>query len=450
MRNLTQLTATLAAALAFDLSLPAAPVDSAELQELRAQIHDLETKLLVLERRQEIQNERVAVTDKGVTLSSADGADSIRFRGLAQLDSRLFFGDGGGIANNAFVLRRARLITEGQFAKNYGFQLVSEFGGSSVSILEANFTVALTPSLQMRFGRFKEPIGLERLQSDSWSFFNERSIVTNLTPDRDLGVQAAGDLFNGTFTYQLGLFNGLGDGANSTNTDFDNDKDVVGRVIATPFKHDAGSPVQGLSFGIAASSGRAKTASGRTAGYKTDGQQMFFSYNAATIADGRSWRVSPQFDYRHGSFGALGEYVISTVNVRPGAAGAKTELQNKAWQLAAGYVLTGEDSSYAGVVPDTHFDWAAGTWGAVEIVARYADLKVDDAAFPLFASAATSADRAKSIGLGLNWYLSKAVVFKIDGYQTKFGLSPLAPAIPTAQILRQDEQAFITRFQVSF
>ena len=444
MRNLTQVTVSLAAAFAFNLSLPAAPVDSAELQELRAQIHDLETKLLVLERRQEIQNERVAVTDKGVTLSSVDGANSIRFRGLAQLDSRLFFGDGGGIANNAFILRRARLITEGQFAKNYGFQLVSEFGGSSVSILEANFTVALTPSLQMRFGRFKEPIGLERLQSDSWSFFNERSIVTNLTPDRDLGVQASGDLFNSTVTYQLGLFNGLGDGANSTNTDFDNDKDVVGRVITMPFKHVDGSPVQGMSFGIAASSGRAKTASGRTAGYKTDGQQTFFSYNAATIADGRSWRVSPQFDYRHGS------YVVSTVNVRPGAAGTKTELQNKAWQLAAGYVLTGENSSYAGVVPDTNFDWAAGTWGAVEIVARYADLKVDDAAFPLFASAGTSADRARSLGLGLNWYLSKAVAFKIDGYQTKFGLSPLAPATPINQILRQDEQAFITRFQLSF
>ena len=31
-------------------------------------------------------------------------------------------------ANNAFVLRRARLISEGQFAKNYGFQFATEFG----------------------------------------------------------------------------------------------------------------------------------------------------------------------------------------------------------------------------------------------------------------------------------------------------------------------------------
>jgi len=82
--------------------------------------------------------------------------------------------------------------------------------------------------------------------------------------------------------------------------------------------------------------------------------------------------------------------------------------------------------------------------------ASYASLKVDDAAFPLFASPASNADEAKAIGLGLNWYLSKAVAFKIDGYQTKFGFSPLAPAVSTAQILRQDEKAFITRFQLAF
>src|SRR5205823_4309667 len=120
------------------------------------------------------------------------------------------------------------------------------------------------------------------------------------------------------------------------------------------------------------------------------------------------------------------------------------------WQLTAGYVLTGEDSSYNGVVPRTNFDWSAGTWGAFEIVARYAELKVDDAAFPLYASAASNPDRARSFGLGLNWYLSKAVVFKIDGYQTRFGFNSLAPAVSTSQILRQKEQAFITRFQLAF
>ncbi len=447
-----------APALAVLLTL--APIVQAdELTQVREQLHALEQKLLVLERKQEIKDEAAAtaapttpkltINDKGFTLASADAANSIKLRGLVQLDSRVFFND-NGILNNAFVLRRARIISEGTFAKNYTFQVVPEFGGSSVAIVDANLGIAVNKALQFKLGRFKSPVGLELLQSDSWTFFNERSIVTNLVPNRDLGIQASGEVLGGKLNYTVGVFGGVADAASTTNTDFDNEKDVVGRLWASPFKDTAGSPLQGLSFGISASFGREKTASGRTAGYKTDGQQTFFSYAATTIADGQSWRYSPQFDYRSGSFGLLGEYVVSTVNVRPSVTGKKAELQNKAFQLAAGYVLTGEDSSYAGVVPKTNFDFANGTWGAFEVAARYANLKIDDAAFPLYASAVSNADQATSYGLGLNWYLSKSVRLTFDLYQTKFDLAPGSPITSTNAVLRQDEKSFITRFQLSF
>src|SRR6478736_1701898 len=462
MRNsyLRQFAPTL---LALSALLPAVQAD--ELSDLRTTLQALEQKIAVLERKQEIKDEaaaaaapttpKVSITDKGFTFAAADGANSIKLRALVQLDNRLYFGD-DGLVNNSFVLRRVRLISEGTFAKIYSFQIVPEFGGgsgtaaSAFSVLDANLGVTINPALQFKFGKFKSPVGLEMLQSDSWTFFNERSLVTNLVPNRDVGVQATGDVLDGRVNYSVSVLNGVADAATSTNADFDNDKDVVGRVYATPFKNDAGSALQGLSFGLSGSTGRQKTASGRTAGYKTDGQQTFFTYNAATVSDGQTWRVSPQLDYRNGSFGLLSEYVLSTVNVRPSATGPKAELQNKAWQVAAGYVLTGENSSYNGVSPTTNFNWGNGTWGAFEVTARYANLKIDDAAFPLYASPAASADEATSWGLGLNWYLSKAVAFKLDYYQTKFGFAPGAPTVPTTPLLRQDEQAFITRFQVSF
>ncbi|HVT73305.1 MAG TPA: porin [Lacunisphaera sp.] len=443
--------------LALPAFLTAARAD--ELSQLRDQLQALEQKILVLERKQEIKDEdaaaaaksapKLSLTDKGFTLASGDGANSIKLRGLAQLDARLFFDDNGA-ATNTFVLRRARIITEGTFARNFTFQFVPEFGGSSVSILDANLGLALSPGLQFKAGKFKSPVGLELLQSDSWTFFNERSIVTNLVPNRDLGVQASGDVLGGTLSYTAGIFGGVPDGASTSNSDFDNDKDFVGRLYFTPFKNDRDSAWRGLSFGLAGSLGREKTASGVTGGYKTDGQQTFFKYVSTAVSDGQSWRVAPQFEYRSGPFGLLGEYVLSTVNLRPTATGPKAELQNRGWQLAGGYVLTGEDSSFSGVVPRTNFDFASGTWGAFEVTARYADLKIDDAAFPLYASAASNADEASSVGLGLNWYLSKAVALKLDFYQTKFDAPPGAPAVPTTAFLRQDEKALITRFQVSF
>ncbi|HLP24532.1 MAG TPA: porin [Acidobacteriota bacterium] len=449
--------------LALPLAFSAARGADADLQALRDQIRALEQKLLVLERKQELKDEaaaaaapstpKITVNDKGFTLASADGANAIKLRGLVQLDARLFFGDGGaaaGLNNNAFVLRRARLITEGTFAKNYSFQLVPEFGGSSVSILDANLNVFLTKGLQFRLGKFKSPLGLEQLQSDSWTFFNERSIVTNLVPNRDLGIQAWGDLADNRVSYAVGVFNGLADAGSSTNTDFDNEKDIAARVTFSPFRNDAGSSLQGLTLGLAGSVGREKTVSGRPSGYRTDGQQTFFAYNSSVVSDGLNWRVSPQLDYRNGSFGLLSEYVGSTVNVRPSATGAKAELQNRAWQVAAGYVLTGEDSSYAGIVPRSNFDYAAGTWGAFEVTGRIARLDVDDAAFPLFASAASNANQATSSAVGLNWYLSKTVVLKLDYYQTHFSFNAAAPSVPSAAVLRQDEKAFIARFQLGF
>jgi len=442
-----------------NLAPPLRADDADELKQLREQLHALEQKILVLERKQELRDEdaaaaakaapKVTVNDKGFTLASTDGANSLRLRGLVQLDGRLFFG-ADGIVNNSIVLRRARPIVEGTFAKNYSFQLVSEFGGSSVSILDANLGVTISPALQFKIGKCKYPVGLELLQSDSGTFFNERSLASNLVPNRDLGLQASGDVLGGAVNYTVGVFNGVPDAGYSANADFDNEKDVAARVLVSPFKKKADSPLQGLSFGVAGSLGREKTASGRAASYKTDGQQTFFSYTGSTIAAGQSWRVSPQFDYRNGSFGLLGEYVLSVVNVRPGATGAKAELKNKAWQLAAGYVLTGEDSSPAGVAPRTNFDFSKGTWGAFEITGRVASLKIDDAAFPLYASPASNADEATSYGAGVNWYLSKTVAFKIDYYQTKFGFAPGAPAVSTAPVLRQDEQALISRFQLSF
>ena len=453
------------ASLAVGSSGRLAAASNDELQALREEIQQLEQKLRVLERKQELKDDdaaaaaktapKITIGDNGFTLASADAANSIRLRGLVQLDSRIFFND-GGVVNRTFALRRARLIFEGTFAKNYSFQIVPEFGGGSATaattpgILDANLGIKISPQLQFKIGKFKSPVGLELLQSDSWTFFDERSVVSLLVPNRDLGIQASGDEFHSTLNYTVGVFNGVADGATSTNADFDNDKDVVGRLFFTPLKNSAGSALQGLGFGIAGSFGREKTASGHTSGFRTDGQQVLFSYLPTVIDDGQSWRVSPQLDYRYGSFGLMGEYVRSTINVRPSATGVKTELTNKAGQLSLGYVLTGEDSSYAGVVPASNFDFAAGTWGAFEVVARVANLKIDDNAFPTFASTATNADKVQTAGLGLNWYLTKTVALKIDYYKAHFGFPAAAPAVSGTQVLRQDENAFITRFQLAF
>ena len=86
----------------------------------------------------------------------------------------------------------------------------------------------------------------------------------------------------------------------------------------------------------------------------------------------------------------LGEYVISKQDVTLGT--VTREVENDAWQLQVSWVLFGGDASYRGVTPRNAFDWAAGTWGAVELVARYSELDIDDEAFTAgFLSTSSSA-----------------------------------------------------------
>jgi phosphate-selective porin OprO and OprP len=448
-------TTILAAALATVPLTSLRAADADEIKLLREQIRALEQKLNALEQKQERRDAeaaataktepRVSVSDKGFSLASADGANAIRLRGLLWFDSRLFFHD-GGLVNNSFVLRRARIISEGTLSKIFEFQVVPEFVNSSVGIVDANVNVALSKAVQIKFGRFKPPVGLEMLQSDTVSLFTDRAMATSLVPNRDLGVQVGGALVDGTVNYAIGVFNGVADGATTSNADYDNDKDVAARLFVQPFKNSADSPLQGLGFGVGGESGRQKTASALTAGYKTDGQQTFFRYRTTAVADGPIWRVSPQAYYYNGAFGALAEYNVSAVNVRSSAASPATELRNKAWQASASWVLTGEKASYLGVAPDHPLSLDNGTWGAWEVAVRYADLKIDSNAFPLFADPAVSASQAAAWGVGVNWYATRTFRATLDYFRTRF--STAQP--PTATLLRQDEQALITRLQLSF
>ena len=429
-----------------------------EIRVLRQQIQQLDQKLRVLERKQELKEEeaavaakaapKVTINDKGVSLASNDNANSIKFRAVIQADSRSFFAHDGSPNNTTFLARKLRPILEGTFSKFIDYQIVPDFAGSGFTLLDASITVKLAPELQFKFGKFKTPVGLELLVSDPWLLFVERSLATNLVPNRDVGVQVGGDLWAGRLSYQVGVFNGISDGGVSTNADFDNNKDIAARLFAKPFVTDKDSLLQGLGFGVALTSGHQESAAALTTGYRTDGQQTFFRYRAAVVGSGSLWRISPQAYYFKGPFGLFAEYVESVANARPTATGARTELRHKAWEASASYVLTGEDTSYtAGVTPLKPFDLAAGTWGAWEVAARIGSLNIDDKAFPLFADPLTNATEAKSYGLGVNWYLTRTLKASVDYFQTDF---KLPAASSTNTLLQQDEKVLITRVQLAF
>jgi len=252
---------------------------------------------------------------------------------------------------------------------------------------------------------------------------------------------------NGRFSYAAGVFNGVGDGRNTANSDFEDHRELAGRLFLQPFKGTSLTALQNLGFGVGGSWGNTSSnATGLASAYLTDGQQQFFAYtNSSVVANGDHWRVSPQGYYYWGPFGFLGEYVISNQKVTKGATSAT--LQNTAWQIAGSWVITGEDASYTGVTPKHPFDPRGNHWGALQLVARYADLDIDDKAFPIFANPATSASEAKAWAVGLNWYLNKNIRVNTSFSRTTFEGNIDRKA---ATVVRQPEEVVFTRLQLAF
>ena len=225
------------------------------------------------------------------------------------------------------------------------------------------------------------------------------------------------------------------------------------------------APLKGIGFGVGGSyehedspnaAGLPATTGGVLPGFFTQGQQQFFAYNPATgvvVAQGDHWRISPQGNWYWGPFNFLGEYVLSNQEVNRTVAAPFTtaHLGNRAWQVEAGWVLTGEDSTFRGVAPAHPFAPRAGQWGALQLVARFSDLKVDPDAFPLFSNPDTSAQEAAAWSIGLNWWLNRDIRILTSYGQTHFTGGGLSTAtIAPGRVTQQDEKVFFTRMQLAF
>jgi phosphate-selective porin OprO/OprP len=460
---------------AFAQALPAPPANQAELLQ---RLEEAEQRLKVLERKLELQNEAAAAATAAApqvranatrfSIGTPDGSSFVRLRGVLHVDGRHFEGDGSPATSNTWLLRRVRPIVEGTFANIYDFRFTPDFAQGRTVIQDAYVTARFRPWAAVTVGKFKVPIGLERIQSAQDIRFVERAFPTSLLPNRDLGVQLGGEVKGGLFSYNISYTNGVTDGGSTegnASPDLENDAkgDISARVFFQPFLASDNFALRGLGFGIAGTYVDSTGSATNTLlpSYRTPGQATFFSYRATTAAsgttpavngtyaDGERIRWSPQFYYYYNSIGLLGEYanVSQDVSRTVGAVTTSDTLDHKAWQLQASWLITGEEQTFRSPNPATPFQAGKPGWGAWELVARVHELSIDDDAFiggaASFANPATAARKAKAAGIGLNWYLNQNVKWQLDYELTRFDGG-------AATGDRPDEKAYFTRVGLSF
>lgn len=538
--KITKFATALIASGLISLPLAAHANDSTEIEELRSLVQELSQQVKILARKGEVAEEDAAAAKKttpvvkastsGFSFGSPDGKNEIKFRGLIQADHRAYTSGASDVrdrtrnraglldpsgfndAEDSSLLRRVRPTIEGKVAGKYGFRFTPEFGGGSASVVDAYVEANLNPAFNVRAGKFKSSVGLERLQGGGDIKFIERSYVTNaILPNRDLGVSVYGDILDNKLNYNFGIVNGVVDGGNiSTGTEYSGEREYTARLFTTPFV-DSANALSGLGFGIGATctdfTGEQNlnftdtTAADATRNglpsYVTNGQQTFFRYGANTVADGKRFRFSPQASYYNGPFGLITEYARVSQDVslldRNDGGGASTpagtnaalnvltgtnkKLSHDAWQVAVSYLLTGEDASFKGVKPKNDFDLDKGGWGAWELVARYSEINLDEDTFKnrlgqfagenrsapnannsAYADGTKSARSAHSWTAGVNWYLNSNAKIALNYEHTTFdggaiiGTSSGASSNATGSNVRdrEDERAILARLQVAF
>jgi len=390
----------------------------------------------------------VVAGEEGFGLRAADGAFALRLRGGFQYDGRFVLGGADDAATDAFQPRRVRADLTGTLWSSYDFRAHVDFAGNRVDLLDAYLDARFSPALRLRAGRFKAPVGLERLQTPLTMPFTENALPTSLVPNRDAGVQLHGALGGGLADYALGVFNGAVDGG-SEEGDASDGKDVAARVFLRPFRRGGPAALRGLGVGVAGTLGRqaGTAAAPNLPAFRTSGRDVFFRYRSdgttagTAIAAGERVRLAPQAYWSWGPVGVLGEYVVSRQEVQ--FAGAARTLTHTAWNITGALALTGEAAAYQGIVPRRRFDRSAGGPGAIELVGRANGLAVDPAAFPLLADPARSMRRATALGAGVNWYLNRNVRLMLSWERTRFTAASGGAARPA-------EQSVVSRFQVAF
>ena len=376
----------------------------------------------------------------GFTLQDESGDYRLQIRGYAHYDGRFFAGDDAGLAVDGFLARRVRPILQGTLGRYVEFNLMPDFGAGTAVVQDAWVDFKPTAWARVRAGKFKSPVGLERLQSATAIHLAERAFPTSVLPNRDLGLMLHGLVAGGVVSYQVAVMNGAPDGG-SVDGDLNDGKDLEGRLFLAPFTRRQ-SVLKGLGFGI---SGTRGTHTGALAVYRTAGQVSAIAPATGLTADGTRHRYSPQLSFYAGRIGLLAEFARSAAEVRRASDDRRFDFETRAWQATLAFAVAGGKPSFTGLRPHRPFDPAKGQWGALELAGRVHALEIGagTAAAGLI-DTARSPLRILAFTAGVNWTLTRNLKQVVNFEHSSFDGGAAAGRD------RASENVFFLRTQLSF
>jgi phosphate-selective porin OprO/OprP len=311
-----------------------------------------------------------SVKPSGFGWVSADGKNEINLTGRLHFDARMSNIDTGtttdrdsGSAADRFGVRRARLGVNGIFNKDFNYEMVTNLTGATTNTGATNSTAvvdtawvnyAISPEVQWRFGRMKQPMALETLQSSNNIDFMERSYLDQLSPGKQNGM-----MFHGEKDGIVYAFSGFQNGYDPVTTSNGLAPQFGGRVatnIANLFGNAGSDSV--LHVGLSGMVGKQEVVP--TTSSQKGGQQE--TKGAFVVFRDENQGLSPVF--RNRIYG-------SCPYNSPGAGGGTT---NSCSSAPLGYSLPAQDAAQVDKLMGA-FEAAYAT-GPMKVQYEYADAKL--------------------------------------------------------------------------
>ncbi|NCY22297.1 hypothetical protein EBX31_10130, partial [bacterium] len=411
----------------------------------------------------------VDISEKGMIFRSQDNHHLIRLGGLLQLDDRQFV-DPGTTDMSKFLVRRARPYASGYFYDDWEYRFAPEFALSAPNATSYSTTIAdafvnfdTVEEIQVQAGKFTVPLGLEMLTPVPFIPFAERSLTSNLIPNRDLGVMAHGILFDEKLSWAAMVGSGARNDTVQSGLDYGTGPVGYFRLFCQPFRNESEVPeeLHGLHFGVGGSIGwqsenRSISASNLFQNYSTDGGNTFLAFPNGLGVQGEVWRISPQVYYSYGPVSVWGEFTaeqqgVNTSAIYGSSGGGYTNYQTTAWDLELDWVITGEPCSLGGIVPERPLNFSTGDIGAWELAFRYDGLAaganmfrpVSDGGMGI--SQTTNATGVNGANIALNWYPNRIIRIGVTVEYNAF----TGGGAPNT-VVENNELGFITRMQLFY
>lgn len=327
--------------------------------------------------------------DEGYLFVGPD--DVLKFKGYAQAD--YYFPLANTYSVSEFLIRRARIAATGYFQKNFRYMLYARFDKGDAALNEAFIESRHLEFAKLRIGQFKSPFSRSSLTSSSEIDFIDRPvIIDHFAPGYDIGVMLFGKFWQKKLDYAVGIFNGR-----SLNEPENNGgKQLVGRVIYSPFKNKNNFAFTNLSAGFSfASENKEEDLSNRS--YKNVIGTTFLQFPDNLNMKGRMLRYGSDLRWFLSNWRFTAEYLNAVLKGLENQ-GISSRLDAEGFYTTVSVIFTGEENS-GDIKPKKELNPRQGNWGALEILGRYEKLQLST-----LPGKFTSIKDLSSYSLGLNWY----------------------------------------------